>query len=331
MTWFSVDGGAAWGTPQGLEVGADDSSVGIGSGGSQGWFYANYNLADQTPLEDVKIGRWDVPGASMSSGFPQLVLDADGGEDEQGGVNNSLWIENYSGSWQNHLFVAYQEQLGGRICAKWSQDQGLSWNNADPGNDGDYVDDCQSDGACGEARDVCLHSGATQSGSARLYAAFARADTKFSRTNEICFRYSPNEGQFWFSKADAVEAVVNLGATGGLDGVPPKLMKVESRPTIAVNRTTGHVFITYAAKGAPGDDGDVFLVKSTDAGSTWSAPIRVNQDATTHDQWNPWIAWDDSSGAIAIAFLDSRDFPGDDGVHTYLAVPAQSGQRRIVA
>ena len=50
---------------------------------------------------------------------------------------------------------------------------------------------------------------------------------------------------------------------------------------------------------------------STDNGATWSAPVRVNDDATTRSQFLPYVALDATTGAVAVGFHDCRN---DNGV-----------------
>ncbi|MBC8484743.1 MAG: T9SS type A sorting domain-containing protein, partial [Bacteroidetes bacterium] len=74
--------------------------------------------------------------------------------------------------------------------------------------------------------------------------------------------------------------------------------------------TRGNVYIVYAANpaGPDPDNADIFLVRSTNYGASWSIPIRVNDDATTTDQWMPTISVD-KNGTIYIAWYDSRMDP----------------------
>ena len=50
---------------------------------------------------------------------------------------------------------------------------------------------------------------------------------------------------------------------------------------------------------------------STDDGATWSAPVRVNDDATTNSQFLPYVALDPTTGTVAVGFHDCRN---DNGV-----------------
>jgi len=58
------------------------------------------------------------------------------------------------------------------------------------------------------------------------------------------------------------------------------------------------------------DEADIFLIKSTDGGATWTTPIRVNDDATLNDQILPWI-YIKPNGIIDIAWYDRRNDPAD--------------------
>ena len=72
----------------------------------------------------------------------------------------------------------------------------------------------------------------------------------------------------------------------------------------------GNVYVTYAMNPtATSDKADVMFVKSTNYGQTWSTPIRVNDDATTSDQWMPAISCDKKTGRVLVTWFDSREDP----------------------
>lgn len=73
--------------------------------------------------------------------------------------------------------------------------------------------------------------------------------------------------------------------------------------------TRGNLYIVYAANPAGPDGADIFLVKSTNYGSTWSAPVKVNDDNTTTDQWMPAVTVDKKTGRVFIIWYDSRNDP----------------------
>ncbi len=52
-------------------------------------------------------------------------------------------------------------------------------------------------------------------------------------------------------------------------------------------------------------DGDILSVRSVDGGGTWSAPQRVNDDASGHPQFFPWVDMD-ASGVAHAVWYDMR-------------------------
>ena len=55
------------------------------------------------------------------------------------------------------------------------------------------------------------------------------------------------------------------------------------------------------------------------SGATWSAPVRVNDDATTSSQFLPYVALDSTTGTVAVGFHDCRNdngVPGPGGTNT---------------
>ena len=55
------------------------------------------------------------------------------------------------------------------------------------------------------------------------------------------------------------------------------------------------------------------LQHSDDNGTTWSPAVRLNDDRTVNSQYNPAIALDQSSGAVAVSWYDTRNDLGTGG------------------
>jgi hypothetical protein len=68
----------------------------------------------------------------------------------------------------------------------------------------------------------------------------------------------------------------------------------------------GVVQYVYAAHGAGSDPADVFYVRSTDNGATWSTPVKLNTDATTEPQWMPSLSVT-PSGIVEATWYDRRN------------------------
>jgi REP element-mobilizing transposase RayT len=56
---------------------------------------------------------------------------------------------------------------------------------------------------------------------------------------------------------------------------------------------------------------DIFVSHSTDGGSSWSAPLRVNNDpiGVPNDQFNQWLAVDPIDGSVNLSWNDTRNDP----------------------
>lgn len=69
----------------------------------------------------------------------------------------------------------------------------------------------------------------------------------------------------------------------------------------------GVVHYVYSGAGVnPDDAGDIYYVRSTDNGVTWSPATRLNADNTNRPQWMPSLAAT-SSGALMASWYDRRD------------------------
>lgn len=84
-----------------------------------------------------------------------------------------------------------------------------------------------------------------------------------------------------------------------------------SFPHAAVNPISGHIYVTVNDVPAGADKTDIFMVMSSDEGATWSARVRVNDDATATDQWQPTITVTPDGENLGI-FYSSREEDSDD-------------------
>ena len=88
-------------------------------------------------------------------------------------------------------------------------------------------------------------------------------------------------------------------------------------PHAAVNPVNGNLYVTYNNHGAGSDKADVFFVQSTDGGATWSAPVKVNDDTTTTDQWQPTIAVSPDGSKVGIFYYSRQEDPSGNNLFKY--------------
>jgi hypothetical protein len=49
----------------------------------------------------------------------------------------------------------------------------------------------------------------------------------------------------------------------------------------------------------------IWFARSTNGGTSWSAPVKINNQAGLNDQFNPWLAVDETNGRIGIMYYDT--------------------------
>lgn len=117
-------------------------------------------------------------------------------------------------------------------------------------------------------------------------------------------------------------------------------IRTRSFPYIAIDNssaahpTRGYVYIVFQANPGQGADrSDIFFIRSTDGGVTWSAPrcinkapaAQINPDSTLNDNWQPSISVSPATGQITVTFYDRRDDAANTKIALYRAVSTDGG------
>jgi hypothetical protein len=69
----------------------------------------------------------------------------------------------------------------------------------------------------------------------------------------------------------------------------------------------GNIYINWTDEAAPSDH-DVKMVRSTNGGLNWSAPVRVNDDPPGKEQFFTWMTIDQTTGYLYFVFYDRRNY-----------------------
>jgi hypothetical protein len=157
-------------------------------------------------------------------------------------------------------------------------------------------------------------------GSSNAYVAWARfpfPGTFFGFGNTIGFSRSTDNGQTWSTPIDLTGEFLTIDHILGND-------RVHTFPGIAVDNSAGahagNVYVVYANNDSE-DGSDVVLQRSTDAGLTFSSPLRLNsRPGDDRSQWFPWVAVDSSSGRVHVFYYDQGIAASGDMMevmHTY--------------
>jgi hypothetical protein len=141
--------------------------------------------------------------------------------------------------------------------------------------------------------------------------------------NTVFVDQSTNGGLTWGKDVAAATTHVgfgkDIGCNGGRSMTPAPQMGIDG---------TGAIYLTYAdqTSGGPTGNYDIFLVKSTDGGAHWSAPVKLNDDGGTTHQYNPALSvLPDTSGTVYVSWYDRRNDPNNCSTDVYATVSTDGG------
>ena len=88
------------------------------------------------------------------------------------------------------------------------------------------------------------------------------------------------------------------------NGLPITMCDISNSPY------RGNVYVVWSDQRNGTTNTDIFMAKSTNGGTSWSAPIKVNDDNTTRHQFFVWSTIDPLTGHLWFVFYDRRNTTG---------------------
>ena len=149
-----------------------------------------------------------------------------------------------------------------------------------------------------------------------LYVAFRDTHSAFGG---MAIRKSTDGGKTFLPEKKVVSVSSISAMTGG------GAVRTNSFPSITIDNN-GVVHIVYDAwSGSQLDRSDIFYVRSSDGGDTWSQPLKLNDDGTTTTQFLPSIAVT-ADGTIGVKWWDRRnDTLNDCLTDVYMTISHDGG------
>jgi hypothetical protein len=195
-----------------------------------------------------------------------------------------------------------------RILFSKSIDQGQSWTSPLKIN---------------EISGDCIDSDNTVEGAVPAIGPNGEVYVSWAGPAGIVFDRSADGGQTWLSQDIFVTNV-----PGGWDFAIPGIYRANGLPVTSCDLSGGPnhgtIYINWSDQRNGTSDTDIWLVKSTDGGNTWSMPIRVNDDLTSAHQFFTWMTIDQATGYLWFVFYDRRNYL-DESTDVYVAVSKDGG------
>ncbi len=242
--------------------------------------------------------------------------------------NKALKANNATNDDQGQMYAAYRKSSNNEIKATYFN--GSSWSTATVISTGLTADWHQGVNIQTGPDPITLSQ-------MNVYACWGLHDNGAGQEKDgfaIGFNKSTDGGATWGTAAKIADNISGLPAFHAL-GSTYKTMHVNGFPSMTVNPQNGYIFIVWTNYGDgtscsfPTDcdiDPNIYMIKSEDGGSSWttaSSAIKVNTDDSGNDQWFPWIACDEASGALVCVYYDSR--LDNDEVNTYVSISYDQG------
>jgi len=193
-----------------------------------------------------------------------------------------------------------------------STDAGDSWSNAVKINitDGD-----------------CIDSDNTVEGAVPAVGPNGEIYVTWAGPNGLVFNRSLDQGETWLDYEIPVSDM-----PGGWDFSIPGIMRCNGFAITVCDLSGGPhhgtIYVNWSDQRNGLDDTDVWLVKSTNGGNTWTEPVRVNDDPPGRHQFFTWMAIDQVTGYLWFVYYDRRNYT-NNMTEVFMAVSTDGGETFI--
>ena len=171
----------------------------------------------------------------------------------------------------------------------------------------------------------CVDSDSTMEGAIPMVGPLGEIYVVWTGPNGFSFNKSLDDGVTWLPHETYIASMpggwdYNIAGLQRCNGLPEAICDLTGGPS------NGTIYVNWTDQRNGTTDTDVWLIKSTDGGTTWSSPIRVNDDAPGRQQFLTWMDIDKTNGNIYCVFYDRRNFsPSSQQTDVYMARSVDGG------
>jgi hypothetical protein len=278
---------------------------------TSGAFYYSHlsNPAAGSWIDRIVFQKSTDGGATWSPGT-YTGLNGAKAQDKEAVVVNPLTNEIYVTWTQFDIYGSADPADSSLILFSKSADAGATWStpvrlSMDAGN--------------------CIDSDSTVEGAIPMIGPAGEIYVVWTGPNGLVFNKSLDNGLTWLPHEITITSTpggwdYNIAGLQRCNGLPQAICDLSPGPNY------GTIYINWTDQRNGTTDTDVWLIKSADGGTTWSSPIRVNDDAPGRQQFLTWMDIDETNGYIYCVFYDRRNFvPPSQKTDVYLARSTDGG------
>ncbi len=298
--FYSNDAGQTWaGVPDAFDYSnAGDQEIAVNLSGRKFINYTNSENGQNCAFTNNNGGLWTTKKvADPPTGVAGLLY------------HNTLCVDNsQTSNFKNNLYSAWKQRGGlincDHIVTARSTTNGLTWSVQTGVSNG------VGDNAVNKFPDVKTGP------NGEVYICWVMEEYFTADENAIGFARSTNGGVTWSAGKRLFDNIRGVNSTQC-----SKNILIRTMPVMTVDNSNGPfrgtIYVAWLNVGYPGENAgenvDIYLMKSSDHGDTWSAPIRVNSDPVPggSNQFFPEICCDPVTGVVSTIFYDDRNCSPD--------------------
>jgi hypothetical protein len=170
----------------------------------------------------------------------------------------------------------------------------------------------------------CIDSDSTVEGATPAIGPLGEVYVAWAGQQGLMFQKSVTGGATWLPTEQLITTIpggwdYNISGVQRCDGLPFTFCDLSNGP----NR--GTIYVNWSDQRNGVTDTDIWLVKSTDNGATWSLPKRVNDDLPGKQQFMSAMTIDQVTGYLYVVFYDRRNYTSGNNTDVYLAISKDGG------